>query len=107
MKSQEMYKVEDFVRKVMTERPATRSDDFLLVAEVCGEVSPALADPLYAPSFRDVMENHTFWGLPSFETITRIRRKLQETEPELKAIEEVEEFRFNQQQEYERYGLDK
>ena len=106
MKTQRIYLIEDWVKQALETRPATRSDDFLLIREVCGKISPALEDPMYSPSFSDVLNNHEYYGIPSMETITRCRRKLQKIYPELKAEKEVEIARFNEQQEYERYGLD-
>lgn len=106
MKTQKIYLIEDYVKMALETRPATRSDDFLLITEVIGNMVPATADAMYAPGFHDVMVNHELYGLPSFETITRCRRKLQKMQPELKPNKEAEIARFNEQQEYERYGLD-
>lgn len=105
MKAQEIYKVEDLVRVVLAERPETRGDDFYLVAEVYAKIVEPLT--IYTMSFYDFLADHIELGLPPFETITRIRRKLQAEDPSLRANQEVTILRFNEQQGYEEYGLDK
>ena len=64
------------VKAILLENPATRDDDMLLYGAFC------LKHNLVAPNtdFYSVMANAKKWGLPSYESVTRARRKVQEME---------------------------
>lgn len=64
------------VRAILLNKPATRDDDMLLYATYCidhGYIS-------YFDSFWSVMSNAKQLGMPSYESITRTRRRVQEVE---------------------------
>lgn len=68
------------VRNILLENPTTRDDDMLLYGAFCAKynlVSPEL-------TFYEVMANAKRWNLPSYESITRARRKVQEMEEYLR-----------------------
>ena len=89
--------VEATVRKVMSNEPKTRSNDKLLVCRVYEELG---VNTLYT-SFYDVM---MLKGLPSTETITRCRRKIQE-HGDLKSDINTAKARLDKMYEAERYAL--
>ena len=94
--------IEDNVRYVLEKCPGTRGDDFRLVGSVwiaCYDLDPSI-------SWAHVFDKHKELGLPSWGSITRARRKLQEKHPELRADKEVEEIRMNAQAEYIGYALE-
>lgn len=94
--------IEDNVRYVLEKYPQTRGDDFQLVGTVW-----ITGYGLYAAlSWTHVFGCHKELGLPSWGSITRARRKLQEKNPELRADKEVEEIRMNEQAEYIGYALE-
>lgn len=97
-----LYKIEDVVKKVLTEIPETRDDDFKLIAEVYFKMNFNIMNT----SFALMMLGHKEFGLPPFESITRARRKLQATYEELKASEEVQDARLNETSEYINYAID-
>lgn len=68
--------LEKIVFKLLKEYPITRKDDFILIAGVYKMLGIDLNR-----SFKDVMKNHD--KLPSFESITRCRRKMQAKNEEL------------------------
>ena len=70
-------KVQPLVYNALVYNPATRGDDFLLVLDVLNNFVTAEM-PL-----ETVLTHHIELGIPSFETISRIRRKLQSKYPEL------------------------
>lgn len=94
--------IEDKVRYVLEKYPQTRGDDFQLVGSVW------IAGYGLNPSipWASVFGDHKELGLPSWGSITRARRKLQEKHPELRADKEVEEIRMNEQAEYIGYALE-
>lgn len=74
------------VLNVLQNKPETRGDDYLLVLEVL---------KFYANekmSLESIMINHKTLGLPSLESITRCRRRLQEEDPSLSS-QKIKEFR--------------
>lgn len=89
-----IYFVEPIVEKVLKDNPATRADNFVLYVEVLKK----FIDPKM--SIESAFLNHRRLGIPSLETITRCRRKIQERNPDLKEDratkareEEEKEFR--------------
>ena len=84
------------VLMVLTERPRTRSSDRALITDFYEKFYGVVNEP-----FWQVMEDG---DLPSFETITRCRRKIQETHPELRAATEVESERQRLQEDFKEYA---
>lgn len=97
-----LNKLEPVVKKVLTEHEETRSDDFKLIFAVYREL-----DFFHTTKelFCEIMLNHKLYKLPSFESITRCRRKLQNDYPEL-ANEKTKEKRLNETAEYIDYAID-
>ena len=67
------------VRQILIDLPETRDDDMKLYAAFCIRHDYALADG----NFYEVLNTARQRGLPSYESVTRARRKVQEKEPEL------------------------
>lgn len=82
------------VKKVLQEHKETRDSDSKLICWVYAETNPEVMKL----SFSKVMWNTKFFKLPSFETIGRIRRKLQHDHPELRG--KLYEKRMEKQSEY-------
>lgn len=93
-----IYKVHNLVYKALVDNPKTRTDDFELILEI---LKTYCADKL---TIEAVMKNHALLGVPSFATITRARRKIQETHPELIDIE-TKEIRDKEESEFRDYAL--
>lgn len=90
-----LIKVEKIVEKILEENIETRKDDFKLILEVFNKINE---NTKYI-KFSYVLQNHKAMGLPSFESITRARRKIQERRQDLvdnktavKREEEIEEY---------------
>lgn len=93
--------VEELVKDILIKYPFTRDSDSLLECMIVQELG-------YGDhTFTDVMTNRKEYNIPKLATIERARRKLQEKHIELRASKEVEKERFNLQNEYEEYALDK
>lgn len=91
---------ESIVTQVLLKYPETRSDDFLLVYCVYREINFNVAT---MDRFSEVMLNHKQYGFPSFHTVTRVRRKIFQKNPELKP-EKVTEFREEKETEFREYA---
>lgn len=98
-----LYKTEGLVEKVLKENIDTRNDDFTLIFRVYKEINE---DLVLRELFFQVMLDHKKYNLPSFSSITRARRKLQNKYPELKPKKEVQEIRDKEEMNYFNYAVD-
>lgn len=67
--------LEPIVHDILTQYPETRDDDYLLILKVFDKFIDTTNLSVEA-----VFKNHAQLMLPSMHTITRVRRKIQETE---------------------------
>ena len=96
-----LYTIENIVLETVNKFPITRSDDFHLVYRVYQVLNEKI---ITKELFCEVMLNHSQYGLPSFESITRARRKVFEKYPTLKP-EKVTKLRKKKEEEFELYAL--
>lgn len=75
-----MRDYKNIVEDVLRNHPDARDDDFRLYGWACKAICPEVMDM----PFKKVMWMSSSLDLPSYETITRQRRKLQEQNPELR-----------------------
>jgi hypothetical protein len=94
-------KIEPLVKSILEKNEQARKDNFILIAEVYYSLVPEVADY----SFTAVMLSHKEFKLPSFESITRARRKLQREYEDLRPSEEVQTARLNETKEYIDYAI--
>ena len=71
--------LEPLVRTALIENVETRGDNFILYAEVLRHFAS-----IHRLTFEEVCLHHKQLGIPSLESITRCRRKIQEREPDLR-----------------------
>ena len=84
----------DIVKHILTKKEAARDDDMYLYALVLYKFK--LIDP--NETFYQVMTSAKTRGLPSYESVSRARRKVQEQEPELRGAKYKE--RKKEEEEY-------
>lgn len=94
--------LENIVKGVLERDRSSREDDFYLVYEVYAKITPEVR----RWDFGYVMTEHKYLKLPSFESITRARRKLQAKFPELRGGEAMTERRYREWQDFRTYALD-
>ena len=92
--------IEGKVRAVLQKDEEARNDDMLLYLKVC---NGCLKDT-GAMSFAEVMIQYKYLGLPSFESVSRTRRKLQARYPELAGSCPVQKMRATGEKAYRRYA---
>ena len=97
-----LKRIKPLVKTILKEEPSTRSDDFLLIAEVYYRLVPECANM----PFSVVMLGHKALGLPYFESIRRTRQKLQARYEELRPPKKVQEARLNKTTEYIDFAID-
>ncbi len=95
-----ILKTEEKVRQILVHNPETRNDDNLLIYEFLREYFDI--DNL---SIKELLLNGRQLGIPSFETITRVRRKIQECSPYLKSTEKIDKIRYKQEKKFTDYAL--
>jgi hypothetical protein len=92
-------KIHNMVYSALVDFPSSRGDNFILILKVLENfVTPSM-------SLEAVMTNHAILGIPSIETITRCRRKIQAEHPEL-TNEEIKEIREKEEMEFINYAID-
>ena len=77
------------IRKLLVSIPETRNDDNVLIYNFLKEYYNV--DQL---SISDLLLRGKQLGIPSFESITRCRRKIQETSPYLRCTEKIDKIRY-------------
>lgn len=82
-------KLMDKVEKLLRKYPELRDDDLLLYGAMCGNANRIV----WHLPFGKVITNHKEYKLPSYESVTRARRKLQECIPELRGNRYTERMR--------------
>ena len=86
--------IEKKVRAVLEKNEDARNDDMVLYLALCNAcLKDAGAMPL-----------HKYLGLPSFESVSRTRRKLQAQHPELAGSRPVQKMRATGEKAYRRYA---
>lgn len=70
----------ELVKSIMEKYPDTRDDDMRLYAIVVHQKTRLKPDT----AFYEAMYNHSRYDLPSYESVTRARRKVQEQEEALR-----------------------
>ena len=87
----------ELVKEVLEQHPATRSDDFKLINEM------AIRFRLNLFTFDTAL---TMWRdkhFPTFEAITRARRKLQEQYPNLRGTTKAQQRRAESEERYREF----
>lgn len=92
--------IEKKVRAVLEKNEDARNDDMVLYLALCNVcLKDAGAMPL-----AEIMTQHKYLGLPSFESVSRTRRKLQAGYPELAGSRPVQKIRATGEKAYRRYA---
>ena len=102
---EKLRNIEKLVYNILQEIVAARGDDYLLFYLVVREyfnANPQLGDIDRVP-FAEIMCGHYHYGIPSYETVTRTRRRIQAELPELKT-ESVARRRRKEEQKFRAYA---
>lgn len=92
-KSKELRTTTDIVKDILLNYPPTRNSDNELYFRVCAFIGKQNGIDIHKMSMPMFFLHLKEYGFPSFETVGRARRKLQETHPELIAEGIVEAHR--------------
>lgn len=90
--------VEKTVKAILTEHPQTRNDDHWLYYQyVCRNGRPD------GTPFTVIFISYKLYGFPSFESVGRARRRVQQKCPELRGDKGTQTARENLEKEYHDY----
>ena len=95
-----LEKTKNLVLMTLKEFPITRDNDELLYLYVCKKVNPIF---LTLP-FGEAMVRRKDLKLPSYKSVCRTRRKVQEENKELKASTKVQIQREEAEQSYKKFA---
>ena len=88
-----ILKINDNVKELLQNYEQCRDSDMYLYGKYISIYYNELRNVLLAIA----MQNSKRYKLPSYESVSRARRKLQENIPELRASEKAEKARYEQQ----------
>ena len=100
MGKEKIKSVESLVKVILMQSKKARNSDDALYICVVRKVNPNL---LKMP-FINVMENTRSLGLPSYETVSRTRRKIQAEHPELWSDKTMKAYRESLEKDFEDYA---
>lgn len=105
-KSKELTNTTKLVKTILERDKATRNSDNLLYLKVLETIATEKDDPvsLQSMSVPYFLLNMAGFKFPCFETVRRTRQKIQATYPELKACEDVEQFRDQNEEAFRDYA---
>jgi len=92
------------VKRLLTEEPATRGSDNLLIQRVLEVIAAHYGVDLEEVSIVTFLHEYAGSEFPAFETIRRTRQKVQQQYPELKPNETVQKFRAEQERQYREFA---
>lgn len=95
-----IMEVEPLVLDALLTNPKARDDNFVLYNEVLSHYINIRSMPI-----GEVFEKHKELGIPSLETITRCRRKIQERDHSLASSLRAKEAREEEEAEHRDYAL--
>ena len=95
-----MKRIEDKVRVILEESETARNSDNYLFLEYIEREAPELLEfPV-----TDFQLHYRDYGIPSFDSITRVRRKLQAENEELRGNADVRTWRAENEQAFRKYS---
>lgn len=96
----DLKNTENIVRAILQDNPDARNSDNILYEAYISKVNPWVLVRLV----RDYFLYFSDFGLARFESVSRIRRKLQEEEKELRGVEQVQKWRKENEKEFREYA---
>lgn len=105
----ELKQLKGFVKYLLREYPALRGNDDVLYLEVLRRVHPYWNNGRITTNIENMPIGEFFserknMKLPTFESVSRCRRKAQEEHPELRPAERVQESRKRQEEKFYKFA---
>lgn len=91
--------IEQKVKAVLEQDADARNDDMTLYVRLCDTYVKGISQQ----RLDTVLLQYKLFGLPNFESVSRIRRKLQAEQPELMGSTRTQQTREQQERIYKKY----
>lgn len=85
----DLRNITDVIRMVLEVNEEARDSDDILYAEVCSKINPKFA---YMSSYQ-IFYHRSLYGIPTYETVSRLRREVQRKIPKFKGTQTAEDRR--------------
>lgn len=101
----ELKQLKEIVIETLKQGETFRENDDELYFAVCVKVNSKISDRLLSDmTVGEFFGNRKRYGLPTYESVSRCRRKAQEEHPELKPCKKVQEARRTKQDEFYKWS---
>lgn len=97
-----LYQLQDVIKDIMEYDEDARNCDDHLYVEVVRKINPGVLDK----PFRVVLNNFNQFDIPAYESVGRIRRKVQSECPWLLAADKVRKMRTDNEEIYRKYATE-
>ena len=97
----EFSKIEDQIKDILEKYPDCRNSDNILYSVYLSRVNPEVN----SVSVSDFYKYFNDYNVPRFESIARIRRKVQSEYPELKGCDTVKQWRRENESKFKQYAI--
>lgn len=101
----DLYKTSKLVEIVLRQNPKTRDDDYLLWFVVLETAYKHTYPSLFDYSIEEFLTTLKDTKFPRYETVSRVRRKLQAEYPELRSTEKTKKARAGLEAKYREYAI--
>ena len=97
----ELKQLKDIVIETLKQGETFRENDDELYFAVCVKVNSRISDRLLTNmTVGEFFGNRKKYGLPTYESVSRCRRKVQEERPDLKPCKKIQEERTKREEEF-------
>ena len=101
----ELKQLKEIVIETLKQGETFRENDDELYFAVCVKVNSRISDRLLSDmTVGEFFGNRKRYGLPTYESVSRCRRKAQEEHPDLRPCEKIQEARRTKQDEFYKWS---
>jgi hypothetical protein len=95
-----LFEIKSLVKEILEDNEKARDSDSILYLQICYMLNPSVT----MLPFGEVIARLDAYGLPPFESVRRARQKIQAERPDLRACDEVELFRAENETAYKEFA---
>ena len=107
MNTKALYKITNLVKEILEENIQARNSDTYLYLQVIYKVGLLKGINMNEMSVTDFLLRRSSLNFPNYETVSRVRRKLQAEHPELTSSKEVKAQKLINERVYRDYAKSK
>jgi hypothetical protein len=107
MNTKALYKITNLVKEILEENIQARNSDTYLYLQVIYKVGLLKGINMNEMSVTDFLLRRSSLNFPNYETVSRVRRKLEAEHPELTSSKEVQKQKIINERVYRDYAQSK